>query len=323
MPFNVQEAMPLYVGNKVYLLGGLESSGMTTNQILVADVHDDGSLGGFSLLPDNKLVVARHKGWATRVGNFVYVLGGYASARSNATDKVERATVLTDGSMGPFAEVPGVKLAAARGAFAGLNTGTFLTVMGGESAFDMTSMSNFVATTERAAIGEDGAIGAFQRVDTPLVTKRSGLSGFRIGDFFYVAGGMSPGESFTKVALGTLERAVIGADGAIGAFSAVSSALSAPRHDHGVVTLADYVYFLGGYSGRDFLTALERGTFEASGDLVGLGTDGVSSLAESYSGGVVVQIADKAVYYIGGYNFQNIGGLAKVQKAPILKETIQ
>jgi hypothetical protein len=185
----------------------------------------------------------------------------------------------------------------------------------------MTSRFNFVATTERASISAEGDISSFQKVKTSLVTKRSGLAGFRIDDYFYVAGGLAA-EASSKVPIAGLERAAIGPDGGIGSFEAVTPALSTSRYYHGVVTLAEYVYFPGGYAGRVFLTAVERGTLGAADDLSGFVADGVSKLAESYVGGAVVQVSDKAVYYIGGYS-PSTCGQSKVQKALIRKETIQ
>ncbi len=318
MPFSVQDAMPLYVGNKVYLLGGVQPSGSTTDQILVADVYDNGDLGAFTSLPDVKLVTPRNSGWVTRVGQYVYVIGGFKQLGFGPAAKVEVATLNADGTLGSFAEVAGVQMAVPRGAFVGINTGTYLTVVGGKGDYDVAAKTTDVTSTERAVIASDGSIGPFQKVDNPLMERRSGMSGFRVDDALYVTGGKTASDGGSTT-IPTVERATIGPDGSLGPFSAVTSTLSVPRVGHGSVPLSDDVYAVGGFTGvRTFLTAVDRGGIGPSGNLSGFGAYADSTLAEAYSGGVVVQVSDKAVYYIGGYN-PATRNEAKIQRAPILK----
>lgn len=324
IPYSVQDAMPLYVGNRVYLLGGVLPSGAVSDQVLSADVLDNGELTTFKLLPDVKLATPRNAGWATRVGEYVYVIGGFTLAGNGPTAKVEAAKVGPDGTLGAFAEVQGVLLKAARGAFAGVNTGTCLTVVGGSGDFDLVNMTRDVTASERAVINADGTLGTFGKVDTPLVERRSGMSGFRVDDFFYVSGGKQSGTTGATM-LRSVERASIAPDGTLGTFSSFSAPLSEARVGHATVTLSDDAYAIGGLDGsRKFFTGVDNATIMVNpavgdpADLLAFEPYENSALVESYSGGVVIQISDKAVYYIGGYN-PATRGEARIQRAPIKK----
>ena len=181
LPGALQETMSVIVGNRVYLFGGVNSSGMSTNQILSAQFDQSGQLGSFGVVTGNSLAVARHFGWASRIGDYIYLIGGFTGAKeSGATSSVERAVINFDGTLGAFAVVPGVTLAAPRGGFAFINTGSYLTVTGGHSG----NVANILASTERAVINSDGSIGTFQSVATPLTTGRWSMPGVRIANYF-------------------------------------------------------------------------------------------------------------------------------------------
>jgi len=316
LPGALQETMSVIVGNRVYLFGGVNSSGMSTNQILSAQFDQSGQLGSFGVVTGNSLAVARHFGWASRIGDSIYVIGGFTGAKeSGATSSVERAAINPDGTLGAFAVVPGVTLAAPRGGFAFINTGSYLTVTGGHSG----NVANILASTERAVINSDGSIGTFQSVATPLTTGRWSMPGVRIANYFYVLGGEGRVAGGAISSLATIERATINADGTVGPFSVVSTQLSQPRNRSGYAVLYDKLYLFGGFTGTGFLTAVERGTISQTGELSGFGADSVSTLAEGLENGVTLQIRDQAIYYVGGYNYQNTSGVPRVQKAVILR----
>jgi len=316
LPSGLQETMPITVGDRLYLLGGVSSGGVSTNQILSAQIDQNGDVGTFLPVAGISLAVPRHFGWATRVGNYVYVIGGFVGSKeSGSTGTVERATINPDGTLGPFAVVPGVTLVTPRGGFAFINTGTFLTVTGGHNG----NVASTLSSTERAVVKPDGSIETFQSVATPMTSRRWSMPGVRIDNYFYVLGGEGPNQIGTVSSLNTIERATIGSDGSLGAFSLVSATLSQARNRSGYAVLADKLYLFGGFTGTGFLTTVERGTISPTGELSGFGPDQVSTLAQGLENGVTIQVRDQAIYYIGGYNYQNTAGVARVQKAPILR----
>lgn len=134
------------MGEKVYLFGGVTDTRTSTDKVLVASRNGNGTLGTFAEAAGTKLVTPRHFGWACRIGDFVYVVGGFTGMKESATtNTVERASIRPDDTLGAFETVPGVSLVAGRGGFGYVNTGSFLYVAGGKG-------TGTLASTERAPV---------------------------------------------------------------------------------------------------------------------------------------------------------------------------
>lgn len=321
LPYLLQETMPLRVGNRLYLFGGitpLQGVVQSTDSILVANLDDQGQLGTFTKVSDTHLVTPRHLGWATRLGDYVYVVGGFVGAKeSSATTTVERARIAADGSLGAFELVSGVDLLSARGGFAYLNTGNWLYVTGGKPG----STGNSIGSTERAPVSPDGTVGTFEAATPTLGTPRWSMPGVRIGNYFYLLGGETiVGSSESQ--LRTIERSEVGADGTLGAFSTLPTQLAVARNRSGFVLLFDRIYLFGGYTGTGFLKQLEQGTIGTDDTLSDFKASADSTLVQGLENGITVA-AGNSVYYIGGFNFSNQQGMNLVQRAPILVEVAQ
>jgi hypothetical protein len=242
------------IGNSVYITGGIGGTSSTSlNTIERAIINADGSLENFSLVDGTNLVTGRFGHAAIVVGSHVYVIGG---ARLNATSQVielnsvERATINSDGSLGPFITVSGVALTNARRDHNVVFIGSYVYVFGGTNG-----------GFERASIGSDDLLGAFSALPAvSLMTARSGPSAV-IGNYLYALWG--DGKIFVQV--NNVDRATINADGSIDSFATIPDiTLTRVRASFATTVLGNYVHILGGIgtdaSGfPDFLNSIETG----------------------------------------------------------------
>jgi len=276
------------VGNRLYAIGGSDSVGALTT-IEEAIIGADGSVGAFTASSVG-LTTGRIGARAKRIGDYLYVVGG--------ADSVERAAIHADGSLGPFAALPDVHLLTARANLALAVVGNYLYVMGGAAPETSTRV-------ERAAIGVDGSLGAFEVV--PDVTTAAGRVYFSaevIGSYLYVLGGINIQSQ------NSVERAKIAADGTLGRFeNAEGCTLSSGRDRVASVRIAGDLYAVGGQAPSAPFT-IERASIDASGTL---GTFSLLTvhMSTSHKDSTGVVIGDY-LYVLGG-----LFGTASVERAPI------
>ncbi|MEB3187489.1 MAG: hypothetical protein VKP72_08630 [bacterium] len=310
LPFPTQETAPIRIGDKLYLIGGLQNNSSSMKTKVVTTIDASGSLGDFTQ-DTGDLVLARHWAWATRVKDYLYVIGGFIgnSKEASVTDTLERATINPDGSLGAFETVSGVTLRQARAGFAALNTGSYLYVIGGQ-----TGGAQALNSIERAVIQPDGSIGNFETVPETLLTARWSVPAIRIKNFVYVLGGETTGQT----GLRSIERASLQPDGTLGSFTTYDKSLSATRNRLGYGILANKLYLFGGYNSsiNNFGTEVDTSTIDAEGELSTFAPDSQCRLSSGLENGVTF-MASNFVYYIGGYNFQNTQGMTTVQRAVI------
>ena len=100
---------------KVYLYGGAEDASSThnntlTNTLLRSNIQNDGSLEGFTQIGTNSLYLFQAPTYTyindpvTGTG-WVYVFGGFAGRVTTASNKVKRAQILTDGTIGTWEDI--------------------------------------------------------------------------------------------------------------------------------------------------------------------------------------------------------------------------
>jgi Kelch motif len=189
-----QSPTAVTIGNHLYVIGGIGDTESPTT-VERADIAADGSLGGFSIVPGVNLSVVRSGHTSVVLGSFLYNLGGISG--SSVLSTVERATIKPDGSLGPFAIVPGVTLKNARAYHASVVVGNYLYVLGGEG------LTQDLDSVERSAIAADGSLGTFAPVPgIKLATTRTGLTAVALTGQIYVLGGSQ---------LTSVERAALGA----------------------------------------------------------------------------------------------------------------
>lgn len=273
------------VGNKLYVLGGIGDDFRLTNSVECATINADGSLGPFAIVPGVALVTARVGASVATLGGYLYMIGG--AAPSGRLNDVERATINADGSLGPFATVPGVTLTIGRQDHTSVVVGNYLYIFGG--VVDSSGISVFSNGVERATIGPDGTPGAFAVVTgVNLTTGRASHSTVVVGNHLYILGGFSGTTSVNNV-----DRATIAADGSLGSFVSTPSALMTARNFHTTAVVGNDVYVFGGVADGALLNSVERATITtdaslgASVPVTGVAGATLGTARENHTAGVV------------------------------------
>jgi hypothetical protein len=239
------------VGDTVYVAGSLVDT-----RVESARIWADGTLGEFRIA--GRLSHTRFHPASVALGRHLYVIGGYRNDTSASSDDIDEATVNADGTLTPFNILPSTRLADPRQLHRAEVIGSWLYLIGGAA-----SSSTTLATIERAPIGDDGTLGAFERVSSALVYPREGHGSAVVGDFLYVFGGLNGTTYVTQV-----ERAPILGDGSLGPFTEQPALeLLSPRMRAATLVGSDGVYLIGGYHAGVPLGDILRARIKPNGDL--------------------------------------------------------
>lgn len=205
-----------------------------------------------------KLTTPRYAAAIVRIGNYVYVLGGYNNGTYLST--IERATVDVSGNLSNFSDA-GISLVLARSGHTVLFIDQRLYVVGGLSI-------SYTPTVERAAVDGNGILGAFATVaGVTLTTARGGHGSTVIGHNDYIIGGGG------DAVLDNLESATFSSTGDLSTFTPLAGVnLSTKRLGFGSVTVGQWLYVLGGVTEIEtdaalvprYLTNVERAPFDQS-----------------------------------------------------------
>jgi N-acetylneuraminic acid mutarotase len=236
------------VWNHLYVIGGHTASTTALATFERSTLADDGALGAFATYPVTSLATARDRAAAVVIGEKLIVIGG-TNASGNALSTVEHATINPGGSLGPSATLAGVTLATPRSGHTVTVIGSRVYVVGGHD-----NAGQSLATIESATIEADGSLSTFQVVGS-LQSARDGHSTVVNGNNLYVIGGAANGQPLT-----TFERAVVAADGSLGAF-AEAGTLGA-RTDAALAAVGNYVYLLGGRDTTGAVGTILRATLQ-------------------------------------------------------------
>jgi Kelch motif protein len=290
-------------GNSLYILGGAGASGTALSSIERATINADGTLGAFTAVSDSGLVAPRYGHTSIVVGRYVYVVGGLGNGILNS---VERASINSDGSLGPFITVPGVALATARYQHTSVVLGNALYVVGGSAA------GGILSSVERASINADDSLGGFVPIaNITQATGRSGHATVLLGNFLYSIGGLGN----TGYSSG-LERASINASGSLGEFAALARVtLTTPRNGMTVV-VGNSIYALGGGNSAHSKD-VDRATVDAGGSLSVFTTVPEVATTNVRSAGTSAVIGN-FLYLIGGFDPGVAGNyLGSVERATV------
>ncbi len=259
-------------GSYLYILGGMIAGAQVTS-IEVARIDGDGSLGPFATA-GTSLLTPRSEFTTDVIGKYVYVVGGQNNTGN--LDRVERAPIASDGSLGGF-EAAGVLTATPRAGHTTAVIGNNLYVFGGYGGGPDSH------SVESATIQPDGTLGVFGIVSgVSTATARVGHGGVVIGNHVYLIGGSDPD---SMAVLGSVESAPIQPDGTLGTFATVSGvSLNTARFDFVTRVLGGYVYVIGGFNGNVNLGTVERAAIGADGTLGNFSVVSGTSLLATRSG---------------------------------------
>ncbi len=146
-----------------------------------------------------------------------------------------------------------------------------------------------------ASISDAGMLGPFSVVNgNSLVNVRSGHFATQVGNYVYVIGGIRNGES---TPLASVERAVVNADGTLGAFAVDGGvSLNTPRGLFTAYNTGTYVYAIGGKT--PYLGTVERAKINSNGTLGPFVVDSLTlNTARMSAAGVRV---GRYFYVVGG-----------------------
>jgi N-acetylneuraminic acid mutarotase len=290
------------LGNSLYVLGGLADRGSVAS-VERAPIAADGSLGVFAPVPGVTLPTAREDLASAVVGNYLYLFGGEVSSRPDVPlNSVERATIIADGSVQPFALVPSVVWTQARVAATSVAVGNQLYFIGGETISGTAPLA-----VDRLTIAADGSLGTFETIpEVRLPISRRDHTTAVIGPYIYLVGGIV-GDLFGDPQDG-IERATIHPDGSLSAFDTVPGVtLAIPRWDATSAVIGDFVYVFGGFTAHDgcCLTSIERATIHGDGSLSSFAVVPGVTLMTGRANHTSVVIGN-SIYILGGAGSQSV-----------------
>ncbi len=242
--------------NKLWSIGGELPVGASPQSSTWSEYHEiqpDGSLGPAAMGPQLAYSVMMPESAVAYGPNFpngyLYVMSGCGTwsngvcANNNNPEPVQRATINSDGTLGPFLSLP-VSLNIQRQGGSAVVLGNYLYVFGGAAAIGHPGGGQAqVASIERATIETDGSLSPFVILDQELPD--GGLDfGIPVvtGPYLYLIGGTTP----TQV--GPDFRAQVFPDGTIGQFAPEES-MATPVVMTSVARFGNSVYAFGGDSG--------------------------------------------------------------------------
>ena len=147
----------------------------------------------------------------------------------------------------------------------------------------------------------------YARQTPSLNTARVHAASVNTGRWLYLIGGVGD----TGAPLSSIERAMINADGTLGAFQAVATGLGTPREGGAAVLVGSTVYVMGGLNRGEATNTIVQATVDANG-LLSTFTPVASGLQVA-RGGHVAEI-------IGGYVYVFGGDTDVVERAPIASD---
>jgi hypothetical protein len=220
----------LRVGNWLYVFGGDQRGSL--DSVERAPITSSGDLGDFEMA-GTRLEVARDEHTATRIGRYVYVIGGIRGPVQ--LNSLERAEVLADGRLGPFTRYGRTLTANRYGHWVEVR-GEYLYVVAGLSD------NGDAGLIERAKILPDGELGPFVRLGSRLLENRDSPIAIGLNGWLYVIAGAR--ENAMHIKLTSVEAAPFEGSG-LGAF-VPAGALREGRDYHTVTRVGSWIYAIAG-----------------------------------------------------------------------------
>ena len=304
----------------LYAFGGYNTSSPNLATVEYALVGANGAPGAWTEISSGSgaLLTGAYELGAVAYNGYLYAIGGETSGNAPIAT-VEYAPIGANGVPGAWTEISSGSgaLLTATGYLGAVAYNGYLYAIGGGNG----NGNSAFATVEYAPIGANGVPGAWTEISSgtgALLTAAEQLGAVAYNGYLYAIGGYN-GTS----AIVTVEYAPIGANGAPGAWTEISSgsgALLTATAAFGAVAYNGYMYAIGGYSAGYIATVEYAGlqTIPRIGHysrLVNIGNQGGATsalLTATYAFGAVAY--NGYLYAIGG----NSGSaLATVEYAPI------
>ncbi len=239
----------------LYVIGGIRGGGIETGfvkSVEFARLQPDGSVKDWRLT--SSLTMPRGFLTAVTANGFIYALGGETYRNGLLLlNTVERAKILSTGSLGPWEPVSGM-MTPRRSPTAVISHGN-LYAIGGYNGL-------FLRSVERAAIQPDGSLAPWRFLPVSLTTDRYIHGAGLVRDNIYIVGGhiqdIGGGKSST-------EWSQVQPDGELRPWQPTETTKT-PRFLASTIAVGDFIFTLGGFQER-FLDSVERARVLANGSL--------------------------------------------------------
>ena len=241
--------------NVIYVIGGVNKSGRYVKEVEFARILKNGKLDNWqktSSLNQGRFYLA-----AAISEGYIYAIGGGSGPlgdNNQPTAVVEKAKILADGSLGPWAyQTPmttprrGLKVVSYDKtifALGGYN-GTFLTSVERTHIDENGQLSDWIIDREEAKID--------RYIHSAAIDKNN----------IYLLGGHVRGKN--KMSYGDVEMAQIKEDASLAPWLIEKTRLRLPRFIASSIAMNDYLYLLAGHNGADRLRQVEFARINTSG----------------------------------------------------------
>jgi N-acetylneuraminic acid mutarotase len=265
LPSARKGAAAIIIGDKLYVIGGLDKNGTPTSTIYVADVDVNGDIGEFTL--QGNLPEPRYYHHVFRTASRLYIIGGFGASKKSSTSGIFYTSINVDNTISSWSRRSlGQDLEKGRGAL--VYTGQYYYFFGGYSVPSL-EISN--DTVIRFSVDDSSTEAPTFYVENLTSTigmpeKRRGHAAFIANDYVYIAGGVNKP---TVVSEAILLDSVIYAPVVNGEISGpwqIGTSLPSGRTDGAVIVTSNNVYLVGGKDGFDNNSVFVAST-EDGGDL--------------------------------------------------------
>jgi N-acetylneuraminic acid mutarotase len=274
-------------GRFVYVIGGVDDRGAYAKTVEYAEIKSDGTLSQWR--PTSALSTGRIYLAAAYLNGFIYVLGGGTGplgSDNTPTALVERATIRSDGSLGPWHR-QAYMTTPRRGLKVVVNRGR-LYAIGGYNG-------TFLRSVERADVDPDGNITGWTQEAERSVLERYIHAAAVWRNHVYLLGGHV--HNPVKMDYGDVESAVIRPDGHIAPWEIERSVLQVPRFVASAFAMGDYLYMVGGHNETRRLRSVEFAKIRHNGHVDTWHYTAPLSLERSAT---ALAVAGDRVYVLGG-----------------------
>lgn len=252
---NIARAGPAVVEENgfIYMIGGVDGRNfLKTTEY--AKILEDGSLGEWK--PTRSLNIERGFVEAVAHNGYIYIVGGgNGPYGQNLLDSAERAPILPDGSLGPW-ELEKFSMDTPRRCSKIVVWKNHIYSFGGYGGFMLNSV-------ERAEILKDGSLGQWNLEPETMTIVRY-INGVKaVNGTAYVIGGhdRTKGVGITNV---ELSKFIDG--GGLNEWKNTSR-LQKGRYALSTAHYKDYIYAMGGITGVEYLSTIEKAEIKSGGEL--------------------------------------------------------
>ena len=270
--------------DRVYVLGGDQGRGLQLNDVQVAPILSDGSLGNWSSTTSFPIVRA---GLTSVAANgYLYVLGGGNTA-SEQIANVDYAPINPDGTVGMWRST--TPLPSPRQSFSAVVYGGRLYAIAGNYGRGGVNWQD----VQMATFNADGSLGGWTAL-TPLPDPRSVHTSVAYNDYLYTIGGYISGAPGPE---NEVLVAPINSNGTIGSWT-YSTPFPIPRGYHESVVVDGYLFVMGGgNNGSPYLSDVQTAPLLMDGST---GTWVTKTPLPDTRAGFASVVANGRIYVIGG-----------------------